>query len=60
MGRGISHRGGPITEAAVDEILAYFESRLKKEGLKEVPDRHARADGAAGAAAGRGRDPAAR
>ncbi|MDG6937723.1 MAG: hypothetical protein JRN42_04170, partial [Nitrososphaerota archaeon] len=37
MGLGVSHRGGPVTVAVVQEILNYFEARLVELGAKEVP-----------------------
>lgn len=36
MGVTISHRGGPVSEAVVDEIIRQLEDAFKREGLSDV------------------------
>ena len=47
MGVTISHRGGPVPESVVDEILSQVEEAFKREGWKDVtgiPPDHSKAE----------------
>ena len=45
MGLGISHRGGPVSAAVVQEVLNYFEGRVKSLGAREGQDWRNHPDG---------------
>jgi hypothetical protein len=38
LGLGIGHHGGPVTGTVVQEVLDYYEDRLKSLGIKEISD----------------------